>query len=136
MEEEDPVRLVSLVHPTLPFESDPSIYPYMRTRIHTHTHFSGFSLSLVAGLFYGFQFLPVQYMKLCDDDSHSCNGRYGTVAQLVKDGEVALSAIFLVFRPQRNNRREYSPSTHCTGTMVIVSLLTHGNVYVFSAHDE
>lgn len=36
--------------------------------------FSGFGLSLVSGLFYGLQFLPVQYMKLCDDHAHSCTG--------------------------------------------------------------
>lgn len=35
---------------------------------------SGFSLSLLSGIFYGVSFLPVQYMKLCDDHAHSCYG--------------------------------------------------------------
>lgn len=36
--------------------------------------FSGFALALFAGLLYGFLFLPVAYLKLCDDNAHSCVG--------------------------------------------------------------
>ena len=37
--------------------------------------FSGFGLALLAGLLYAFLFLPVAYLKLCDDSAHSCTGR-------------------------------------------------------------
>lgn len=36
--------------------------------------FSGFVLALVAGLLYAFLFLPVQYLKHCNDGAHSCTG--------------------------------------------------------------
>ncbi len=41
-----------------------------------------FSLCVVAGLLFGFQFLPIQYLKNCDDGAHSCDG---TVAVSVVD---------------------------------------------------
>ncbi|XP_064405556.1 transmembrane protein 144-like [Halichondria panicea] len=31
-----------------------------------------FSLCVVAGLLFGFQFLPIQFLKYCDDGAHSC----------------------------------------------------------------
>ncbi|KAL5460464.1 hypothetical protein EMCRGX_G033915 [Ephydatia muelleri] len=33
----------------------------------------GFALACMVGTFYGFSFLPIQLMKLCDDPYHSCN---------------------------------------------------------------
>ena len=36
--------------------------------------FSGFAMALLVGVFYGTQFLAVEYVKLCDDELHSCNG--------------------------------------------------------------
>ena len=35
----------------------------------------GFVLSLVSGLLYGFSFLAVEFMKLCEDEEHSCSGK-------------------------------------------------------------
>lgn len=35
----------------------------------------GFVLSLVSGLLYGFSFVAVQFMKLCEDEEHSCSGK-------------------------------------------------------------
>ena len=35
---------------------------------------SGFTLALFVGFFFGSQFLPVEYMRLCDDEIHSCSG--------------------------------------------------------------
>ena len=34
----------------------------------------GFSLALVAGVFFGTQFIVIEYMKLCTDRAHSCSG--------------------------------------------------------------
>ena len=42
----------------------------------------GFVLSLVSGLLYGFSFIPVQFMKLCEDEEHSCSGK-SVVSSLV-----------------------------------------------------
>jgi glucose uptake protein GlcU len=35
----------------------------------------GFSLALLAGLFFGTQFIFIQYLKFCTDEAHTCNGR-------------------------------------------------------------
>ena len=34
----------------------------------------GFGLAMFVGMLYGIQFLPVQYLKLCSDSYHSCDG--------------------------------------------------------------
>ena len=36
---------------------------------------SGLSMSLGIGFLFGSQFLAVEYMRLCEDDTHSCNGK-------------------------------------------------------------
>lgn len=36
--------------------------------------YSGFGLSLGIGFLFGFQFIGVEYMRLCNDDTHSCDG--------------------------------------------------------------
>ena len=35
-------------------------------------HLRGVSIALIAGCIFGFQFVPIEYLKLCDDDEHSC----------------------------------------------------------------
>ena len=45
--------------------------------------FSGFALALLAGLLYAFLFLPVAYLKLCDDSAHSCTGGFSYYSAFV-----------------------------------------------------
>ena len=40
-----------------------------------HVLYRGFGLSLIAGLVFSFLFLPVQFLKLCQDPLHSCSGK-------------------------------------------------------------
>ncbi len=32
-------------------------------------------MALCVGFFFGSQFLAVEYMRLCDDEQHTCNGK-------------------------------------------------------------
>ena len=36
---------------------------------------SGLSMALGIGFLFGTQFLAVEFMRLCEDDTHSCNGK-------------------------------------------------------------
>lgn len=53
---------------------------------------SGFGLALVAGFFFGFQFLPIQFMRLCDDSSHSCDSKDYCSCMLRQFSSPSLSA--------------------------------------------
>lgn len=49
---------------------------------------SGFSLALVAGLFFGVQFIFVEYLKLCEDYAHTCHGRPSSTGYTVCQSSV------------------------------------------------
>ena len=67
---------------------------------------SGFSLALVAGLFFGVQFIFVEYLKLCKDPAHTCHGRpsnmgytvcWSSVCTQVQSGHMVVSCVVAAF---------------------------------------